>query len=218
MPVAYPNESASYRTARNGLLAEEVALRAQVARVAEMRRNLPTGGPLKEDYAFTGLNGEIVSLSNLFSDGTDTLAIYSLMFRPDADAPCPMCASLLDGLNGQANHIGQHMDIAIVAAATPEQLQSLGAQRDWGDLALLSAQDTSYQADYHGEMPDGAQIPMMNIFRKSPTSITHFWGSEGFFADVPGHPRHLDQLWPLWNMLDLTPAGRGADWYPGLSY
>ncbi len=23
-------------------------------------------------------------------------------------------------------------------------------------------------------------------------------------------------LWPLWNVLDLTPEGRGKDWYPKL--
>jgi predicted dithiol-disulfide oxidoreductase (DUF899 family) len=25
-------------------------------------------------------------------------------------------------------------------------------------------------------------------------------------------------IWPLWNLLDFTPEGRGADWYPSLTY
>jgi len=25
-------------------------------------------------------------------------------------------------------------------------------------------------------------------------------------------------MWPLWNLLDLTPKGRGADWLPDFSY
>jgi len=83
---------------------------------------------------------------------------------------------------------------------------------------VLSAQGTSYQSDYHAESADGAQLPMLNIFRKTPTGFSHFWGSESFFADIDGQPRHLDQIWLLWNMLDLTPNGRGTDWYPVLTY
>jgi len=85
-------------------------------------------------------------------------------------------------------------------------------------LRLFSARSSTYQADYLAETPDGSQLPMMNIFRMSGGRITHFWGSEALFADVDGQPRHVDQLWPLWNMLDLTPEGRGDDWYPSLSY
>ena len=49
--------------------------------------------------------------------------------------------------------------------------------------------------------------------------ISHFWGSELLY--VPPEPgqeyRHNDALDALWNMLDLTPAGRG-DFHPQLSY
>ena len=31
---------------------------------------------------------------------------------------------------------------------------------------------------------------------------------------VYGQPRHADLTWPLWNLLDLTPEGRGTDWHP----
>ena len=38
-----------------------------------------------------------------------------------------------------------------------------------------------------------------------------------FAKAEPGqNNRHVDMLWPLWNALDLTPGGRGADWYPQL--
>jgi predicted dithiol-disulfide oxidoreductase (DUF899 family) len=48
----FPNESAEYRTARNELLNAEIALRRQTEAVAAMRRALPIGGEIKEDYAF----------------------------------------------------------------------------------------------------------------------------------------------------------------------
>jgi len=35
---------------------------------------------------------------------------------------------------------------------------------------------------------------------------------------ITGDSRHVDMLWPLWNVLDLTPDGRGADFYPELRY
>ena len=30
--------------------------------------------------------------------------------------------------------------------------------------------------------------------------------------------RHVDSFWPLWNLFDLTPEGRGTNWYPRLRY
>ena len=39
------------------------------------------------------------------------------------------------------------------------------------------------------------------------------------FVPEDGHePCHIDMMWPLWNALDLTPEGRGEDWYPALKY
>ena len=32
---------------------------------------------------------------------------------------------------------------------------------------------------------------------------------------VPGrHPRHVNMIWPIWSVLDLTPEGRGTTWSP----
>ena len=48
----YPNESVEYRAARNALLDDEIALRAQIEAVAAKRRALPLGGEVPEDYVF----------------------------------------------------------------------------------------------------------------------------------------------------------------------
>lgn len=218
MPVVYPNETSEYRQARDVLLQEELSLRSHTERVAALRRALPEGGAVLADYMFTSSTGQDVSMTSLFRVNSNTLAIYSLMFGQQDAKPCPMCISMLDGLEGQAQHIGQAIDLAVVSSATPEQLTTLATTRGWKNLNLLSAQDTDYQSDYHGQTPDGAQVPMMNVFRKTESGITHFWGSEGFFADVVGQPRHVDQIWPLWNVLDLTPDGRGRNWFPALEY
>jgi predicted dithiol-disulfide oxidoreductase (DUF899 family) len=100
--LRYPNESREYRKARNALLEEEKALVAQVKAVAEMRRKLPLGGRLKQDYVFIGANernlGREIRFSELFGD-KKTLLLYSLMFGPNWDHPCPSCTSLVDGFD-----------------------------------------------------------------------------------------------------------------------
>jgi len=217
MQITYPGESPDYRIARAQLVQAEVDLRAQIAKVAAQRRALPEGGAPPQDYEFAALDGSTTTLSSLFGS-RPTLAIYSLMYSDDADAACPMCVSMLDGLNGQAAHIGQRVSLVVVASASTDKLIDLAGTRGWSGLNILSAGSNSYQTDYHGQGSDGAQVPMMNVFKETPNGIRHFWGSEGFFAPLDGQPRHIDALWPLWNMLDLTPEGRGEDWYPALNY
>jgi Bacterial protein of unknown function (DUF899) len=74
----------------------------------------------------------------------------------------------------------------------------------------------SYSRDYHGEDDGGEQLSKMNVFSRSGGQIRHFYGTEQ--ADPPPgqDDRHVDLLWPLWNLLDLTPGGRG-DWRPAYS-
>ena len=216
MSITYPNEPEAYRVARNKLLVAELDLRTKVQEVAALRQALPQGGAVTKAYEFTALDGTTRDLVDLFQHGKPSLAVYSLMFDAGAHAPCPMCTSMLDGLNGQARHITQRVGLAVVASNGIDALARLKSTRSWDALDLYSAKDTAYQRDYHGETAKGGQVPMMNVFQLSGDTVHHFWGSEGFYADVEGHPRHMDQIWPLWNVLDLTPEGRGTDWYPTL--
>ena len=97
--IHFPNESPQYRRARNVLLKQEMELRRQVERVAAQRRALPPGGEIPEDYVFeaAGAGGKpkCVRLSELFAPGKDTLAIYSFMFGPERERPCPGCTHFL---------------------------------------------------------------------------------------------------------------------------
>jgi predicted dithiol-disulfide oxidoreductase (DUF899 family) len=37
--------------------------------------------------------------------------------------------------------------------------------------------------------------------------------------DEGEEPRHLDSIWPIWNVLDMTPGGRGSDPdFPAMQY
>jgi predicted dithiol-disulfide oxidoreductase (DUF899 family) len=226
--VRFPGESATYRAARDELLAAERELRKQVAQVAQLRRELPLGGELHEDYAFeegpAGLadaaSPAVVKLSDLFREGIHTLALYSFMFGPEMQQACPMCTSFLDSLNGAAPHAAQRLNLAVVAKSPIARIHEFARGRGWLNLRLLSSARNTYNRDYHAETAAGGQLPVFNLFARRGGRIYHAYNTELLYAPPePGqNERHIDMLWPLWNLLDLTPEGRGTDWYPRLSY
>jgi len=222
--VRFPNETDEYRTARDALLQEEIALRRHTEAVAQQRRSLPLGGEVPTDYSFDEGGSRTVRLSELFEDGKDTLLLYNFMFIPGAaglplEGACPSCTSIIDAVDGEAPHIVQRINLAVVAKAPIEQFEAHARTRGWRNVRLLSSANTTYNADYHGEGERG-QNPIATIFVRRDGKLHHSWSSELFFAPTePGmHPRHVDFMWPLWAVLDLTPEGRGTDWGPELSY
>jgi predicted dithiol-disulfide oxidoreductase (DUF899 family) len=214
----FPNESDSYRSARNDLLEAEKDLRRQIESVAVKRRQLPIGGEVREDYEFDSAEGP-VRLSRLFADGKDTLIIYSFMYGPQMETPCPSCSSILDGLDGQSPHVVPKVNFAVAARSPIERIMKFAAERKWRNLRLLSSSRNSYHPDYKAEDEFGAQWPALNVFARRDGRIHHFYATELLFAkSEPGQdPRHVDMIWPLWNLFDLTPEGRD-DWQPKLSY
>ncbi|MBI3058202.1 MAG: DUF899 family protein [Deltaproteobacteria bacterium] len=50
--VRFPGESRQYRRARNELLRAEIGLRRYIGKVAALRRRLPLGSELEQDYVF----------------------------------------------------------------------------------------------------------------------------------------------------------------------
>lgn len=225
----FPNESKDYRKFRDALLKEEIALRKILEDVATLRRKLPLGGRLKEDYIFDevvaelGNTSEIVqtTFSSLFDENKDNLLIYNFMFSADAETPCPACNSIIDGLNGSAPHIRDRVNFVVIAKAPIEKFRSWAQNRGWHNLRLLSSLNNTYNRDYFGESEDGSQqMPVMNVFRLTGEGINHTYSTELLFTATAEHqhPRHADLFWPIWNLFDLTSEGRGEDWFPKYSY
>lgn len=215
--MKFPNESKPYRNARDKLQKAELDLRKKLEAVAALRRKLPAGGEVPEDYAFEGEDGP-VRLSQLFENG-NTLVAYSFMLGPKMERACPMCTAMLDGLNGNAQHIAQRTNLVVIAKSPIQRIVEYAKSRRWSNLKLLSSERNNYNRDYHAEGADGSQLPILNVFRKNKV-VRHFYATELLFAkSEPGQdPRHVDSIWPLWNLLDFTPEGRGTDWYPKLDY
>jgi predicted dithiol-disulfide oxidoreductase (DUF899 family) len=218
--IRFPGETAEYRAARDELLRAEVALRRQTEEVASQRRALPLGGKVPDDYVFETMRDEPVRLSELFRPGKDTLVMYSYMYGPAMKTPCPLCTSIIDGLDGAARHVEQRVNLAVEAKSPASRIHEVARQRGWNHIQLLSSANNSYNTDYHAENEKGGQLPMLNVFVKRDDGIYHTYASELFFAPSdPGQDgRHVDPMWALWNVLDYTPHGRGATWIPKLSY
>jgi predicted dithiol-disulfide oxidoreductase (DUF899 family) len=199
----YPNESKAYRAARDKLLKDEKKLVDMTRALAAKRRKLPLGGELKEDYVFQrASDGRKVRFSELFGD-KDSLLLYSFMFGPGWDNPCPSCTSLMDGFDRSAYQVTQNAAFAGIAKAPPGRIDAWAKKRGWSQIALLSGYGSPFQADYKCQDPadDDMQWPVMLSFRRKRGRIHLFWATE-----LPSN--HVDTVWPYWNLMDFTPEGR----------
>ena len=224
----FPNENAAYRRARDRLLRAEIDLRNRIETVAALRRKLPLGGVVPEDYVFEEGGASLddtttvrrVRLSELFVRDGASLVIYSFMYGPKMPRACPSCTSVLDSLDRTVQHATQRINVAVVAKSPLERIRAHARDRGWRNLRLLSSADNTYNIDYHGEDAKGAQLPVLNVFVRRGDSVHHTFCTELLFTDPePGqNARHVDPVWPLWNVFDFTPEGRGTDWHPALKY
>jgi predicted dithiol-disulfide oxidoreductase (DUF899 family) len=203
--LRYPNDTGEYRAARDALLKDEQELIARTKALAEKRRRLPPGGALKQDYVFRWANdgkvGQSVRFSELFGD-KPTLILYSWMFGPNWDKPCPSCTSLMDGFDRTWYSVSRDAAFAAIAKAPAEKINAWAKERGWSQIPLVSGYQSPFQSDYHcqGENDD-MQKPVMLVFRKAAGRIFHFWSTESMM-------NHVDTVWPYWNLFDFTPEGR----------
>jgi predicted dithiol-disulfide oxidoreductase (DUF899 family) len=220
-----PNESPEYLAKREEVRLAEIELLNARERVAALRRDLPEGATI-QDYEF--LEGPIsldegdapvrkVRLSDLFTAAHRSLVIYHFMFGKKQTVACPMCTSWIDSFNGVAHHLAQNVDLAIVAAADPSTLRAHARNRGWDKLRLLSAGDSTFKYDLGSEDREGQQDSTISVFtRDSDGTLRHFYSVHPRLADDI-EERGIDEWNPIWNVLDLTPQGRGK-WIASLEY
>jgi predicted dithiol-disulfide oxidoreductase (DUF899 family) len=212
----YPNDTAEYREARKRLLAEEIELRRRIARVAEMRRALPLGGEPRH-YEFKDENDKEVGLADLFGEH-DTLVTYFWMYGPQRPRPCPMCTSFLGSLDIPVRDIVQRVAFAVLGRSPVSRQLAFARERGWRNMKFFQVGD-DFARDYRGLASDGSEWPALDVWVKRSGVVRHFWAGEMAGTADPGQdPRGAPDIAPLWNILDLTPAGRGTDWYPKLDY
>lgn len=221
----FPDQSDEYVQCRKALLAAELELRDQIEAVAAQRRALPIGRSVP-DYVFQEGPWDLarnepgdasdVRMSELFTGAHDTLVVLHLMFAPTDAEPCVMCSMWADGYNAVTPHLEQHASVALVAKAEIGQLRSWARRRGWDRIRLISSSGNTFNRDFAFENAQGGQEPGLSTFSRLPDgTIRHRYsiGAE-FNAEAQ---RGIDLYSPVWQMLDLLPAGRG-EWYPDHSY
>lgn len=220
-----PNESPEYLAKREEVRKAEIELTRQRERVAQLRRALPPGATI-QDYEFlegpTSLDDgdepiRTVRVSELFTAPDRSLVIYQFMYGKKQTKPCPMCTAWIDCFNGIAHHVAQNVDLAIVAAADPCTLRAHARNRGWNRLRLLSAGESTFKYDLGSEDRDGNQDSTISVFtRDADGTLRHFYSGHPWLAEDI-RERGIDELNPIWNVLDLTPQGRGT-FYASLDY
>lgn len=220
-----PNESPEYLAKREELRLAEIELMRQRERVAALRRSLPKGATIKDYELVEGPTSlsegddpvRRIRLSELFTAPDRSLVIYHFMFGKQQTTACPMCTAWIDAFNGVAHHVAQNVDLAIVAAADPATLRTFARTRGWDKLRLLSAGDSRFKYDLGSEDREGHQDSTISVFtRDADGTLRHFYSVHpGLAPDIK--ERGIDELNPIWNMMDLTPQGRGT-FYASLDY
>lgn len=215
----FPGASREYEEARQALLAEEIEFRRHMTRLVEQRRALPRGPVIARDYRFRDNEGAEVGLRDLFGD-KDTLVTYFWMYGPQRARPCPMCTNWLGAVNGNAADIKQRVALRILGRSTVERQKAFAVERGWRDLDFVQTVGDDYANDLGLLTPDGLEYPALTVFQRDGDQVRLFWASEMTLemADPGQDPRDAPDIASLWSVLDLTPQGRGTDWYPKLSY
>ena len=214
----FPNESPEYHEALTKLLAEEIELRRHIQRVAQIRRTLPPG-PEAKDYRFIDSDGKERRFIELFREH-DTLFTYYWMYGPERERPCPMCTSFVGSLDIPSIDIEQQVSVAILQRSPVSRQLEFARERGWRNLKFYQTVGDQFARDYRALQDDGNEWAMVAVWKRDGDKVRLFWAAEGGpeTAD-PGFDPHLaPDPTPLWNILDMTPGGRPATWYPKLEY
>jgi len=219
------NEPREYLQKREELRLAEMDMFRNIERVAALRRALPAGAEVT-DYVFQegprDLNSSDnpvtdVHLSELFSVPGRALVIYHFMYGKRNTTACPMCTMWIDSFNGIAPHLSQNVDLAIVAAADPPALRAHARERGWHNLRLLSAGNSTFKYDFRSEDAEGHQDSALSVFTHDGTGTLRHSYTTHPWLDDDMNERGIDLLEPVYNLLDVTPQGRGQ-WYASLGY
>ena len=215
----FPGASAAYDAARQALLAEEIEFRRHMTRLVEQRQALPPGPVIAKDYRFKDEQAFDVGLADLFGD-KQTLVTYFWMYGPQRQRPCPMCTNLLGAVNGNAADIKQRVALKVLGRSPVERQYAFAQERGWHDLNFVQTVGDDYAHDLGVLQPDGSEFPALVVYQRDGADVRLFWAGEmtQAMADPGQDARGAPDIASLWSMLDLTPQGRGTDWYPKLQY
>jgi len=200
--------------ARRKLLEAEKEFQRARDKLSATRRALPKRA-LAEDYVFAGEGGS-VALSQLFGNHSQ-LIVYHFMFHPEWDEGCKSCSFWADSFDGMIPHLAAR-DVAfgVISHAPLAKLLAYRERMGW-HFPWLSTAGNAFNFDFnvsftteqlesgnavynYKEGPvNGREKPGASVFQKDGDTIYHTYST---------YARGLDNLNPVYQLLDLTPRGR----------
>ena len=188
-----------WSAAREQLLVEEKALMKAKDRLAAKRRRLPVT-EVDRDYRFTGTGGD-TDLLGLFQ-GRRQLIVYRFFYAPDVenwpDGACSGCSLFADTVVHPAHLAARDTTLAFVTAAPIDKIESLRERMGWRHISFYSLSDERFSQDFGVDEMFG-----INVFMRRHESIfrTYFLNGRG-----------IEDIGPVWALLDMTPLGRQETW------
>jgi predicted dithiol-disulfide oxidoreductase (DUF899 family) len=219
--------------ARKALLAKEKEFtQARDALNAE-RRKLPMVR-IDRDYLFEGPDGK-VKLFDLF-EGRRQLIVYHFMLDADDPPPgqsgapweegCPGCSFLADNLPVLSHLYARDTSFAMISRAPLAKIAPFKKRMGW-TMPWYSSYGSDFNYDFHvtldeakgsrewnyqsaealqqaGKIPSTkGELPGISVFLRDSNEIFHSYST---------YARGLDPILGTYQLLDLTPFGRGEGW------
>lgn len=222
----------TWNKARQELLSQEKELTRQRDELNRARRQLPMVEVTKA-YSFHGTDGE-VTLADLFA-GRQQLIVYHFMFDPAEPPPgksepwsegCRGCSFMADHFPA-LNHLhARETSFVMISRARLAKISPFKQRMGW-DLPWYSSFGSDFNYDYQvtidpkhdsttwnyrdtRELKEAGKIP--SITGELPGLSVFLRDGERVFHTYSTYARGLDTFLTTYQLLDVTPFGRGEGW------
>ena len=209
---------AEWLVARKDLLSREKEFTRQRDALSAARRKLPML-KINKEYVFDGPDGK-QTLADLF-DGRSQLIVYHFMLGPDWEEGCKSCSYLADHFDGAIVHLA-HRDVsfAVVSRAPLREIDAFKKRMGWR-FKWVSSYGNDFNFDYHVSFTkdEEAKGEVNYNYETTEFMCDELPGLSVFYKNEKGdvfhtystYARGLDMLVGTYNLLDLTPKGRGEN-------
>lgn len=217
---------------RKQLLAKEKEFTRLRDELNRERRRLPMVR-IEKNYVFETPSGP-QTLADLF-EGRDQLIIYHFMLDPDDPPPgktepwsegCSGCSFFADNIPDLTHLHARHTSFALVSRAPLAKITPFKQRMGW-KLPWVSSFGTDFNYDFHTtldpqrgstewnyrpaaelvaekKIPDiTGELPGLSVFLRDGDAVYHTYSTYG---------RGLDPFIVMYQLLDVTPFGRGEGW------
>ena len=188
-----------WHAARSTLLAKEKEATRALDALAAERRRLPMTR-IDGDYALVGEEGA-VSLRDVFA-GRRQLVVYHFMLPPGETAVCVGCSSFVDNV-GRLEHLhARDTTFALISRAPFPELEAYRTRMGW-TVPWYSSFGSDLNRDLGVTDEQGRERFALSVLLREGDDV---------FRTYVTTARGVDRLRLDFNLLDLTPFGRGETW------